>query len=159
MNMDERGAENTPAMAGTKSLNHFLHFFSENWKRCKTSRLHISVLLGSLASDIQLLKPLINEIYSLREDVKELREAGMAYRTAPSDEPTGAESCVVRYALPTPADNMRIAQDNLSNSEMLRRLHGCGPPFTAITDVKYRQLNETNENSGRSPCLLFTVKD
>ncbi|KAH6956284.1 hypothetical protein DER45DRAFT_614249 [Fusarium avenaceum] len=83
----------------------------------------------------------------------------MAYRTAPSDESTGVANCVIRYVLATAADSMSIAQENYSNSEILRILHKLISAYRAITDIKFLQPKENNENSGKSPCLLLTVKD
>ncbi|KIL86138.1 hypothetical protein FAVG1_10534 [Fusarium avenaceum] len=39
----------------------------------------------------------------------------MAYRTAPSDEPTDAIKRIIKYMLHAPADIIRIAQDNLTS--------------------------------------------
>ncbi|CAJ0544483.1 Ff.00g036390.m01.CDS01 [Fusarium sp. VM40] len=76
-----------------------------------------SVLLSSLARDIQLLKSLFNVIDLLKEDVKELRETGLAYRTAPLDDPMDVANCVIRYVLATAADTMRFLVQSVKDWE------------------------------------------
>ncbi|KAM0232302.1 hypothetical protein ACHAP5_010761 [Fusarium lateritium] len=142
-----------------EEFEEFSALLFEELKSLKAQTDTNAGFLCSFANALQSVQPLIKEVQSLREEVKELREAGLSYQRSSFGERADPQECIIRYILATEADNTRIAEENLSNSEILKILHALGGNFSAITNVKYVQPKVANGNSGRLPCLLFSVTD